>query len=281
MARWRKRPAGRRLRHRPRHDRDHLPRHLGDDVCRQRRCRGGSDPAARPTGRSPPSPGTSRRRCCACPTGCGIRANSSAAGRRATLRGAVAAILARRRAGGPGGRRPAGAPGARAGPRDRRSRCRRSSSIDNLVTFLAAGHETTAKALTWTLYLLARAPEWQERILARDRRVVGDGRHRARSTSTASRHARGAEGGDAPLSAGARHDAAGGRGRDARRQTIKAGTLIVIPIFAVHRHRKLWDDPDRFDPERFAPEREAKYRAHAVHAVRLRAAHLHRRHRSP
>ncbi len=40
--------------------------------------------------------------------------------------------------------------------------------------------------------------------------------------------------------------------------TIKAGTLIVVPIFAVHRHRKLWEDPDRFDPQRFAPEREAK-----------------------
>jgi cytochrome P450 len=33
---------------------------------------------------------------------------------------------------------------------------------------------------------------------------------------------------------------------------------IVIPIYAVHRHRRLWDDPDRFDPERFLPERRAK-----------------------
>jgi cytochrome P450 len=40
---------------------------------------------------------------------------------------------------------------------------------------------------------------------------------------------------------------------------VRAGTTVVIPIFAVHRHRKLWNDPDRFDPERFTPEREAKY----------------------
>ena len=35
--------------------------------------------------------------------------------------------------------------------------------VDNLATFLLAGHETTAKALAWTLYLLARAPDWQQR----------------------------------------------------------------------------------------------------------------------
>jgi cytochrome P450 len=47
--------------------------------------------------------------------------------------------------------------------------------IDNLLTFLMAGHETTAKALTWTLYLLARTPHWQDRILKEVREVAGDG----------------------------------------------------------------------------------------------------------
>ena len=37
------------------------------------------------------------------------------------------------------------------------------------------------------------------------------------------------------------------------------GTLVILPIFAIHRHRKLWPDPDRFDPERFFAEAEARH----------------------
>jgi cytochrome P450 len=47
--------------------------------------------------------------------------------------------------------------------------------IDNLVTFLLAGHETTAQALTWTLYLLALLPDWQEKAREEIRRVTGNG----------------------------------------------------------------------------------------------------------
>ena len=36
----------------------------------------------------------------------------------------------------------------------------------NIVTFIGAGHETTANALTWTLYLLSQSPEWRERVEA-------------------------------------------------------------------------------------------------------------------
>jgi len=41
-------------------------------------------------------------------------------------------------------------------------------------------------------------------------------------------------------------------------EQVKAGTLINVPIFALHRHEKLWDDPARFDPDRFAPDRERR-----------------------
>ena len=36
----------------------------------------------------------------------------------------------------------------------------------NIVTFIGAGHETTANALTWTLYLLSQSPSWRERVEA-------------------------------------------------------------------------------------------------------------------
>jgi cytochrome P450 len=42
-------------------------------------------------------------------------------------------------------------------------------------------------------------------------------------------------------------------------ETFQPGDMAIFPIFCIHRHRKLWDDPDRFDPMRFTPEREKNY----------------------
>lgn len=35
---------------------------------------------------------------------------------------------------------------------------------------------------------------------------------------------------------------------------LASGSFIVIPFYALHRHRSLWSDPDQFKPERFAPD---------------------------
>jgi cytochrome P450 len=40
-------------------------------------------------------------------------------------------------------------------------------------------------------------------------------------------------------------------------EQVQAGTTIVIPIYALHRHRLLWREPDRFDPDRFGPAESA------------------------
>lgn len=174
------------------------------------------------------------------------------------LRTAVAAILARRRAAGLEGTDLL-ARLARAQDPETGSPMSERQLVDNLVTFLAAGHETTAKALTWTLYLLARAPQWQDRILAEVRAVVG-------TDAVGAQHLDRLPVTRAVLKESMRlYPPAPVMTRMAAEnvelgsQTITAGTLMVIPIFAVHRHRKLWQDPDRFDPERFTPEREAAY----------------------
>ncbi len=126
--------------------------------------------------------------------------------------------------------------------------------IDNLLTLLMAGHETTAKALTWTLYLLARAPEWQDRVRQEVHDVVGDREISADQISELTlteRVLKEAMRLYPPAPVMARHPL---RDFDLDDHTIAAGSQVVIPMFCVHRHRALWSDPDRFDPERFLPE---------------------------
>ncbi len=131
--------------------------------------------------------------------------------------------------------------------------------IDNLLTLLAAGHETTAKALTWTLYLLARSPAWQERIREEVRAVagVGDGEitsDHLEQLDVTERVLKESMRLYPPAPVIARRPL---QDLELAGQQIRADSQIVIPIFCIHRHRKLWQDPDRFDPDRFLGERVA------------------------
>ena len=128
--------------------------------------------------------------------------------------------------------------------------------VSNLLTLLEAGHETTARALTWTLYLLARAPEWQDRVRAEVMSVAGSGpieaAHVDRFAVTA-RVIKETMRLYPPAPVLVRTPVSDTKLGDV---AIRAGAQVVIPIYAVHRHRKLWSDPDRFDPDRFLPEAE-------------------------
>jgi cytochrome P450 len=131
--------------------------------------------------------------------------------------------------------------------------------IDNLLTFLFAGHHTIAMSLTWTLYLLSRDPEWEARVLEEIRQVVPSGpvtsEHIAKLV-TVQQVLKESMRLYPPLAMMTRYTA---KDVELASEHIKAGTLIGLPIYVIHRHRKLWGDPDRYDPSRFAPEREASY----------------------
>src|SRR6185436_6963424 len=128
--------------------------------------------------------------------------------------------------------------------------------VDNLLTFYLAGHETTAKALTWTLYLLSRSPEWQSRLAAEVRGVAGDSPIEARHIDKlvlVQQVLKESMRLFPPVPLMSRQAVA-----DARIEglEIPAGMSILMPIYAIHRHTKRWEHPDQFDPDRFAAGRE-------------------------
>jgi cytochrome P450 len=125
--------------------------------------------------------------------------------------------------------------------------------VQNMQFFIVAGHETTALAISWALYLLANMPEYQER---------------ARVEVAAQLDGRVAEAGDLeampfikqileeamrlypPVGLVARtvvkEDELCGR-------IMRPNDTIFLPIWALHRHAMWWDEPRLFDPDRFLP----------------------------
>jgi len=132
---------------------------------------------------------------------------------------------------------------------------------DNALTFIVAGHETTANALSWTIFLLSEFPWADARVSAELMQVLGgrtpDADDVAKLTYTRQ-----------VLDEAMRlYPPAPFAGREAVEDDtlagapVKAGTQILISAYILHRHRRLWDEPDLFDPERFAPgKREAIHR---------------------
>lgn len=123
--------------------------------------------------------------------------------------------------------------------------------VDNVLTFILAGHETTALALTWALYLLAFHPQAAGRIRAETQEVTGGGPVTAGNIDALDYTRRVVMESmrlyppAAVISRLARQDLRIG-GHD-----IRAGSFVIIPIYAIHRHQALWEQPDVFDPERF------------------------------
>src|SRR5215469_6758934 len=119
----------------------------------------------------------------------------------------------------------------------------------NIITFIAAGHETTANTLAWSLFLLSQSPAWSERLAAEAARECDGPRETLASRLIETR----AVIDEAlrlypPLAAISRQALAPD---ELAGQAIPAGTTIVIAPYVLHRSPRLWDAPDLFDPSRF------------------------------
>jgi len=126
--------------------------------------------------------------------------------------------------------------------------------VNNLLTFIIAGHETTAVALSWTLWLLAKDQASQERTFREVKAVAGD-------ETIGAEHIEGLTFCRQVIQEAMRlFPPAPGIGRQARRAMelgglqLAAGTRVHIPVYALHRNARLWENPNAFDPDRFVPE---------------------------
>jgi cytochrome P450 len=130
--------------------------------------------------------------------------------------------------------------------------------IDEIMTLIVAGHETTASGLNWTWYLLSQNPQVEARLhreldaapqlpapelaqmesLSYAQQVINEALRLYPPGWLLSRRTIEA-------------DVLGG-------YPIAAGTNVLLPLYLLHRHPRFWKDPETFWPERFAPEHEAE-----------------------
>lgn len=122
--------------------------------------------------------------------------------------------------------------------------------VDQVAIFFLAGHETSASALSWALYLLATHPEVQDRVAAEAAVLAPDfaALSRLRVTRDVFREALRLY---PPVPMMVRENACPERLRD---RDAPPGAQIVLSPWHLHRHERLWDRPDAFDPDRWQTE---------------------------
>ncbi|MDY8109874.1 cytochrome P450 [Fulvimarina sp. 2208YS6-2-32] len=124
---------------------------------------------------------------------------------------------------------------------------------DNIITFIGAGHETTARSLAWTFYLLSQAPDERRMVEEEIDRVVPTLDHPSQYLDALPRTR-------AVFEESMRlYPPAPSLNRTALQAdqfndlTIPAGSTVLIMPWLIHRHEMLWDRPDHFIPDRFMP----------------------------
>lgn len=127
---------------------------------------------------------------------------------------------------------------------------------NDLLIFMLAGHDTTATALTYALWILGHHPEIQHRVAA-EASAIGDGELTPEDVARLG------------YTVQVLHEAvrlcppAAGVARVVTRDIevtgyrVPAGSLVALGLYALHHDPDLWPDPMAFDPDRFSPENVA------------------------
>ncbi|MCE8519822.1 cytochrome P450 [Ruegeria pomeroyi] len=124
--------------------------------------------------------------------------------------------------------------------------------VDQVAIFFLAGHETSASALAWTLYLMALYPDWQDKLAEEARALDGAPDFSVMSKLRLSRDVfREALRLYPPVPMMVRETTCPEHFRD---RDVPKGAQIVLSPWHLHRHERLWERPDDFDPTRWQTE---------------------------
>lgn len=123
--------------------------------------------------------------------------------------------------------------------------------LDQVAMLFLAGHETSASALTWAIYLLSLYPDIQERAYQEVMEITGEGefdpiqiKQMELITNVFKETLRLYP----PVGFFARESSNETIMRD---KTVEKGSSVVVAPWLIHRHSEFWDNPNGFDPDRF------------------------------
>lgn len=127
----------------------------------------------------------------------------------------------------------------------------RDEMVDQVAIFFLAGHETSAAALSWALYLLSLYPDWQDKVADEATAEIEPARIYFSALSKL-RHSRAVFRETLrlypPVPMYVRETA---KPETLRGRHVRRGSQVILSPWHLHRHERLWDNPDGFDPTRF------------------------------
>ncbi|XP_011500529.1 PREDICTED: cytochrome P450 4C1-like [Ceratosolen solmsi marchali] len=137
--------------------------------------------------------------------------------------------------------------------------------LDELETFMFAGHDTTAAAISWSLFALGNAPEIQKKIRDELNEVLDNP-----CEQVTSKHLAQLEYFNRVVKEILRlYPSVPVVSRELDEETIfdnciiPKGTWISIQIYQLHHDPEVWEDPETFNPDRFLPENNAQRHPYA------------------
>lgn len=134
---------------------------------------------------------------------------------------------------------------------------------DNIITFIGAGHETTAKGLTWLLYLLSQSPDALHKVEAEidaldvDKIAPAHWIDHLPWTKACFEEALRLYPPATFVTRAPKEDDFF-EDEETGPVHIPAGSLVMLNLWSLHRHKKLWQHPEQFDPTRFMGENRSK-----------------------